>query len=886
MAKLDSLQLAVWMAPAPGSLPLVLTRFMLPAAEQDILAGWCREKTQRADLPVSVILQGLSEILAWFVPEVAFMRHDEETVGARNRRLCLYFLGNQLGSTELVSRVQAGIAFWLNILYPGKPSEMRSRISASSGDRKNWTLLEVQTTLRSHEGVCALPADNMLFDALAAYAAAALSGKKLMFRSGASQTLVPKTAQASPYLGIELVSFPPKRGPNGDNLWSEVITVATATYPERPGVHLVARPSIRNWGPVKWAAGRSDPLRSLDVFVPGINNEPGLMTYRHTSFGFKAKRHPGAGEDSANSPPVFGYWEHQSDQRVFGLLKQLAGNPRIGEAEVAAPLLGEDGIWALPRLGSIHGDKYLPGGSGIPWPDRKDIATSLDKALAAVGFEMADPMQRVSFRMPLDTPFSVSAKQVSDAQPKRRRATLSALRAIGNSDGVLDFLVFHRLERTPSIVREQLIAQFGPPSQEDGQVLRWDDGLAVRILAKPSGPLGELLPKGEVTEAEKSGRTDSQVKAIWKVKQSEANASAQQSMAEHIAVLQGESDSICCAILEMPASMREDPWRDPFAMARRELARHGCLPQVVLVEEGQDDDNKYRMAVRDCLRMLGVLPFKEDAVNLSAAAVTVIQRNEEVLGGGTRQGHAFPLAARVRENVLECALPEESGEPCWLPYAQAALRVISGDYGKFGRNKQEENMNKFSMFFTNVFEQIDRIGEPTLLIAESETTAHKLPALQNQHLAFDRLRVGNETYTPERLPNLRIVRTSLDVKRQPHYYHETEQKTTQGLFSWGDAKRTLYAIKKTPQTVSFKSKFASQASRHGETGDGRTADHVVRPIAQLDEISVIFMQAGDEPRDLAAAAHRFRSTHAQYDDDTRQPFPLHELRLLGRGGTF
>jgi hypothetical protein len=128
---------------------------------------------------------------------------------------------------------------------------------------------------------------------------------------------------------------------------------------------------------------------------------------------------------------------------------------------------------------------------------------------------------------------------------------------------------------------------------------------------------------------------------------------------------------------------------------------------------------KYGSAFSDCLRMLGVLPVEDLPQDLQPAALTVIQKNADIVAGQQRLGHAFPLAARTKEGRLECALPDETGAPQWAAYAVAVLRILKGDYGKFGRGRQEENLAKFETFFTMAMEDINRVG-PALVICEGE----------------------------------------------------------------------------------------------------------------------------------------------------------------------
>src|SRR5207248_5408428 len=121
---------------------------------------------------------------------------------------------------------------------------------------------------------------------------------------------------------------------------------------------------------------------------------------------------------------------------------------------------------------------------------------------------------------------------------------------------------------------------------------------------------------------------------------------------------------------------------------------------------------------------------------------------------------------------------------------------------------QEENIGKFNAFFRAVLEQLDRRG-PTLLVVEYEPVAGRLKTLQNGYLEFDHIAIGNRTYLPENLPNVRLVRVSSDHKKQPYYHHDTGNKWTSGFFSWGGAKRTFYGLKSKSPSVSAEQNFAS-----------------------------------------------------------------------------
>lgn len=862
----DLIHVAAW---ASHNVPetITLTRFKLPTMAHETLAQWTQEGSRREG-PVTVMKLGLPEVLAWFVPEVAFVRHDyiREEGG---QRLCLFFLGDHTEDEELRRRVQFGLSRWLTLLYPQKPAESRAAIAGTAVTSTNWMALDVATGLKQTAGACPVPQQDLMWDALSAYAVKSLAGKRIHFQSGESKVLIPQTPQAATFNGLELVAFPPKIDPSTQKLWAEVITVSTATFPEQPGVNILAKASVRNWGPV---TGWGGDIRTLDVFY-GSHDD--FTVRHHTSFGVKAIK-----DEQALERRVIGVWDIKKDERIFDLVRSFIGAEKRTGSELLSPVTNDGGLWMLPRLGSNHGDLNLPGGTGMPWGDRKDIANSLDKLFAEAGFSRNGQMARVKKQMPVEKPFKKGGDESDIAT--RRAATVSALEALGNSEGHLDFHVFHLNDNTPQLVEKYVTEFFGEPSSRADGVLRWDDGLAISIITSASDVLGQALPWVTLTEEEKRGRTETQWREIERYRRKEANEDIRRSMAAHIAAARTGRNSVACAILEMPASLKDNKWKDPYALARQELAKANCLPQVVLVAETQPDD-KYLAAVRDCIRMLGVVPTDHEDLPVSPAAISVIQRNAEIVGGGKRTAHAFPLAARVRNGILECALANDVGEAEWMPYAKAALCIFASDYSKFGRNRQDDNIQKFNTFFSSVIESIDRHG-PAIVLAEG---GHKFTTLDNKNLSFDRLMAGNRSFTPRDLPNIRLIRISPDDKKLPQYYFDGDAKQASGFFSWQEAERTFYGVKSPPKTMKGVEKFAWATSRHQAEGSNLVGlEKKLRQIPQMDEICVAFMQETDKALELALLTHRLRGVHAQFDDETRKPFPLHELSLLGDAVTF
>lgn len=880
MPSVDTLHVAAWTA---KDLPehLILTRFMMPVSAHDVLVQWCREKTGRAaDVPTYMAVAGLSEVLSFLVPETAYMVHDRDSEERGSKRQCLFFLGDISRDSDLRNRLRSALLIWLGILYPDKGADNRSLVAEAVLDERNWCVSQISTRLKSHSGVCAVPQEGALFDALTVHAVAQLAGKMLQFQSGESRVLIPRTPQSQPFGGVELVAFPPKKERDGQGLYTEVITISAANFPEQRGwgIQILAQPSIRNWGPVQGYDLEGSPSRSLDVFMPPRDGGDGYGGYRHTSFSCKViVENWKAVHDLDAEKRMIVRWESHREHRIFELIGRLAGSSSVASADHTRPVLGEEGLWVLPRLAPGSGDRYLAGGSGVGWHDRNDMAESLDTPMREAGFERSAPMTRINRRMPITGPFTWRRSDAEEKAPLRRASLLKTLAAIGNSDCELDIVVFHKHEASPTMIREEVKTYFGAPSAETGDLLAWSDGLKIRVMSAPSGPLAEALPYYELPEGERAGLTKPQQDELARVRREQAHTRVVDEMAHHVERVRQGRKIIACAILEMAASLKDKALRDPFVMARQTLAANRILPQVVLVND-EAPEEKYRASFRDLMRMLGVMPVFEDKLPMAPAAITVIQRNDEKVGGGRIKTQAFPLAARVREGLVECALPDESGQPEWMPYAHAALRIYSGDYGRFARNRTDENQRKFEVFFGAALDQIDRTG-PSLVLADMDTVASRLTMLRNGNLVFDTVSVGNRTLSFEQLPNLRIVRTCSDTAKLPCYF-QMDAAWPGGLFAWGDASRTAYGVKKKPASAKNSGHLAL-ISRHLPAGDNRSRDGKPRRIAALDEICAVFKQPEDDAIDLMMLAHRLRSVHAQYDDDTSLPYPLHELRLLG-----
>ena len=910
----DTLTLGAWAS--KSMLPNVsLVRFTFPEDHYQTLLNWApRSKNPSWEQYTNVVLEGLSEILAFFVPEVSFM-DSRYKFDSRRMRLAVYLLDAPEDIGDIQLRTEAAINFWLANIYGDKPAEMRLAIASSAQDSGQWKRpIPVPTTLQGGGRVCAAPEDTVLYSALTALAVRSISGTTVQFRSGREKRWIVQTPHSGIYDGVELVAFPPELNSNDNTLYSEYVSLKSASFPERAkeGVHLIARASIRNWGPIKGYDRSRDPSRSLDFFIPRGGASPSdYENYAHSRIMFKAKvknwNDVFARSEAKIIEPQWG--GRNTKCHVFDIVRQLIGAEAISKARFMSPVIDHNGAWSLPRLAPGSHDKGLAGGSGLGWHDRSDVSESLDEPLAHIGFNRTAGMSRIDTlrhgRNKAVRPFrDDSSDKKAIRQSDLRRRTLAAIRELGIR-GALTFLILHVRDKTPEWVEDALKEKFGPPDRKEAGSLVWEDGLVISVVSAHGGFFSQLLPDAGTAGLDLEGLTDAQAAKIRGDLQDQENKRTAMEMEAYLDSVVGSVDGVGCAIVEMPAGLRNSPLLDPYHLGRRVLARRKLLPKVILFEEEKEDEGAHQQsgdgseaqhqsdehesetpenipaAASDCLRMLGVVPFDVEGAVVVPAAVGVVQRNRRKGQPTAEKGHSIPIAVRVRQGRLEGALPNERHAPEWSHYAHVVRAVLTGAYERFGRGRNPNNRVLFENYINDVFESLNAGDTPTIVFLDGSTLRGALPELSNTHLKFDRLIIGAETHTPQNLPRLTLVRINSNAEEIPQYSHEGEVQWTKGLFRWDDAKRTVYGTKRRPQALK-KPAFNMHGVRGTADSSKVVPDSAHRKGSALDEMCVIFAQPEDDIEMHQVVAHRLRGRHAHYAEDTQLPFPLHELRALSK----
>src|SRR4051794_29206646 len=117
---INELNLAVWTHNGSRELP-ILTRFLLPMEAQRLMVDATRKATNRGDDPTYPLLKGLSEVLAWFAPGIAYFKIDRLPGEWENGpRFALYMVGSEPGA-DVKADLRAGLAAWMHIAYDDMP---------------------------------------------------------------------------------------------------------------------------------------------------------------------------------------------------------------------------------------------------------------------------------------------------------------------------------------------------------------------------------------------------------------------------------------------------------------------------------------------------------------------------------------------------------------------------------------------------------------------------------------------------------------------------------------------------------------------------------------------------------------------------------------------
>ena len=855
--------------------PIVLDVLTTPRSLYEAMrrATAMRNPTVNPDV-MSASMQGIHELFCHASKDVVLVKN-----WAIEARVPKNLLAYCLPGAGCRDRLANAFQRWLDFQYPEIDQRIVTEACEEIRSDECWERRKIEAEEPRITDVCGTPRNSEYFDVLAAFVAERLSESTVTWEGGEEKSLIRQVGGGYRYNGHELVVWPPTehlRTPSDGSepkrfFYTEVLTITTSTHPEQRGrgVHVIARSSMRNWGEVDSKQRTSDRQRSMDCFFCSQSTDGDEIPELHTSMGYKATTDNPDRNQWRGTPeyPIQPKWgrNHQGRYDVLKAVLGWQGEPNViqhnSNGYLASDFLGNGSVAVFHRRWHGGRDRRLPGGTGVPWRDRKDLGNSLDAGMGEIGFERVPPMQRESTRSPAK---SVFYEQGSPEE--RRRALAQALTA---QSGVpnLQMIVARSNDSTGDEVLSAISSVLGEPSIGGNRdELRWrNEDLLINLTVVSSGPFDPPVSKERLPKHERDRLRAEQLLA----------------MREHLASIEAPCKARCAIIERAEALMKSR--EDPHFRGKIAAAKAGILPQGLVARAQEDESRQHSVesAVRDCFRMIGVVPLHPDHRLPAIAAVTTILDPID-----DRNKQKMCVATRAFGNVIECAVLSAEGVVEWIPYSDFMLRVLKRTSPNpwFWRGG-EDARRIVTKFVEKVIQDCQSHTDRVLLLMDMDGLAQFVPALRNKDLRFDGIRLGTTVVDASSFDNVAVVR-HLDNNRKMPQYHprvgsidEPITAGPSGCFRWKNNERTLYAVKSMPRTARS-SVGATKHSRHSQ--EREFPDSANRTAAEFDEMCLLTKPGWCKPMEVLVRTARLKGVHVQYPGHTQVPFPLHEARALGR----
>lgn len=864
-----------------------LVTYIMPMRAYEAL-----KRAQDIDTNRNADIRGLDPLLAWAAPEVdrAFIDRIDRASPAKSIHFWMYAPQKEL---EVLKReLLTALTIWIGLVAPSEKNQILGFLSDERSSKTAWKDELIDTQL-APIAVCASPTDNRVFDLLTVHAARQLERIPLIIGGTDRGLLVPTGPRQQLYAGKTLLRFAPhevesRKKEEALYHWTEVFNVTAVTTPEQQHLRVAISVSIRNFVPIHQSTFTKDKSRYVDVFInsaPHLSSGPaearaiGIPIKRAD---FVALRQENAATHIKASPSL----------SVLQRLLSLHGQPRLvfTKNDQLAPLI-DDRISIYPRGGSGHGDRNLPGGTGIGAPDRKDYLDFLDDALGKAGFNRV-PMER---RTPSR---KVALKRLSDDDDLEptlvRQSLIRALKHV-NGSPVFNIALLISRTRTISAFYDALVSLLGEPTERGDYEWKYPDNLTVRVTAVAAGPFAARL---DDPEQALTGLNLSQIKRRQVIRKSTEDAanSRLDEMAKYLDQLP-QMDGIWAAIVEMDEKVADEARRDPYNLVYKAVAERSGIAQVVLFNPEEDPDeslaeataHRLRSALRDVLRSFGTCYVDEDAGQQSTVLQGwwVINLNSDRFDqrAGARKGGAVtPVAVRYSKGVLDACLMYSDGTSAWQPYPRMLITLELGKNKDLADMRQKELANEIGQFFARVSADV---AVETVVFCDATNIRQYLPDLGNANLRFDDLRLGEvggaaPSFEVKGGQNMSILRLSTESAKSPTYWvSENKQGVASGMFGEPGALRTYWVSRGLPtslQTHAATRKANTQSRYYSDEQEKPNLNY--RRFPSLSEVCIIVQGNNADPGWLASLTRRAMEIHATTDESTILPFPLHEARLL------
>ena len=845
----------------------------------------------------NIDLRGLEAVLAWVAPCVDLFEIRRIDISNPGRSLHLWIYAPESPLDEVKVEVLNALSIWLGLTLSVERSEEVLEILKDERSTKSaWHDLSIDLSL-VQGAACPVPKDRRLYDLIAVLASRGLEGKVLDDSRDSSRILLPAGPGESLYGGKTLLGYRPhpvESRKTGDvrGYWTEALKVSALSTPEQQRLRVAVSVSIRNYMPIHPASFKPDGSRYLDVFLtPDAFFTKGSERVRALQVSLK--------QDEVNV--LLGKSDAQGG-RSLPVLRKILSLTGVNEASLATDkgLLGaviDRKVSIYPRAGAYHGDKNLPGETGVGIPERKAYFKFLEEHLGGIGFAPVSLERKTPPRASHYANISKTENQ-TDSLTRQILKEIVAL----NSGETLHVALFSTRTSALSETNAALNLLLGEASSIVENERTYACGLKVVIHPLPAGPLISWLDDPKEASAKfavglpKAKRVQIERDAIRKAtlkRQSELDAH----LSAHIANKQG----VWLALVEMDEKLRDEPERDPYVLVYQALARRDVLAQVVLFDPeererfrlapSEEDDphpHKLRSALRDLLRALGVVYVDSESVpeNTSLQAWWIVNLNSkrfERQPGARKDGAVLPVVVEYVNGRLMALFPDRMGAQNWKPYARAMLALYSEDYENTSDMRDDQLKTYIGQFFGSLSAQTAK----TLSFCDASNIRKYVPQLGNGAMQLGELKMGG-VGAAAATAVLRdggagtVVRLLTDTDKSPTYL-VADNKTgiATGIFAEPNSNRTFWLSRGLPMPLqkSGAIRVANQQSRFAE--EDVPANLKARRFPSLSEICIVVLGRDEDARNVAGLTRKAMELHASTDDTTILPFPLHEACLLG-----
>ncbi len=248
----------------------------------------------------------------------------------------------------------------------------------------------------------------------------------------------------------------------------------------------------------------------------------------------------------------------------------------------------------------------------------------------------------------------------------------------------------------------------------------------------------------------------------------------------------------------------------------------------------------------------------------------------------------YPVAVRLHpDGRVDTILPQADGSPSHpIPYTVAGPELGRNLIGGSSRKLTKEQLQKFIRSILTA-----KYDAPVLVILSADDWRGGIvPTLTNPQMVSGQISIGNQTYTPQDLPHIRILRLreSGNLAEIPQYLYAVGRDWDTAE-SQTDREKMILAQDHDSSPMKHYFSIGRQSITNKQSGEERLSIEVDGNEAyrqeQAVEIVPFFLQGTPEQQSREALyfsriTHLLRSSPAWQVGNTVLPFPLHLAKAL------